>query len=556
MICAIYARKSTEQSGISDEAKSVARQIEHAKAYAAKKGWTVDDRFVFTDDGISGAEFGAKRPGFLRLMNALKPKPEFQVLIASEESRLGREQIQVAFAIQQITDAGVKLWFYLSDEERRLDTAMDKVMLSLTNFAAEMEREKAALRVRDAMIRKAKAGHVTGGRTFGYDNVVVTDANGRRSHVERRINPAEAEVVQQIFELYTSGRGLMTIARTLNAGGAVCPKARPISKPAGWVTSSVREILLRPLYHGEQVWGRTKKRLPSGRKKPHKRPEEHWLTVPVPHLQIVSDEIWAEAQSRWNNVRAAYLRSTDGRLHGRPTNGCESRYLLSGFTECAHCRGSIYVRSRSHGSRRAFHYACQRHYMGGGCGERLLIPLEDLDRAVLGAIERDVMQPAIITKAVERALQQLQRDREEAPDRREDLVKEMGGIEVELARFAQAIAAGGSLPTLMSAIQEREARLQKVRAELALLDGRPDNGFNAGQIEQELRGYLRDWSGLATRHPAQTRQILRKILASRVKVSHDPDGAFRFSGEAAVGRMLSGSLGTREGKKVGVPNGI
>jgi DNA invertase Pin-like site-specific DNA recombinase len=51
--------------------KSITRQIEHGKAYAAKKGWSIDDALVFVDDGISGAEF-ANRPGFMRLMNSLK----------------------------------------------------------------------------------------------------------------------------------------------------------------------------------------------------------------------------------------------------------------------------------------------------------------------------------------------------------------------------------------------------------------------------------------------------------------------------------------------------
>lgn len=32
MIAAIYARKSTDQSGVADEARSVTRQIEHARA--------------------------------------------------------------------------------------------------------------------------------------------------------------------------------------------------------------------------------------------------------------------------------------------------------------------------------------------------------------------------------------------------------------------------------------------------------------------------------------------------------------------------------------------
>ena len=41
MIAAIYARMSTEQYGLEDKDKSAARQIDNAKAYAIKKGWTV-----------------------------------------------------------------------------------------------------------------------------------------------------------------------------------------------------------------------------------------------------------------------------------------------------------------------------------------------------------------------------------------------------------------------------------------------------------------------------------------------------------------------------------
>ena len=62
MIAAIYARKSTERNGVGEEEKSVTRQIEHAKAYAAKKGWKVASEHIYSDDGISGAEF-VKRPG-------------------------------------------------------------------------------------------------------------------------------------------------------------------------------------------------------------------------------------------------------------------------------------------------------------------------------------------------------------------------------------------------------------------------------------------------------------------------------------------------------------
>ena len=157
MIAAIYARKSTEQTGVADEAKSVQRQIEHAKAYAARKGWAVPEAHVYVDDGISGAEF-ANRPGFVRLMAALKPRPPFQVLIMSEESRLGREATETASALKQLITAGVRVFFYLEDRERTLDSPADKIMLSLATYADELEREKARQRTYNAMQRKAKAG--------------------------------------------------------------------------------------------------------------------------------------------------------------------------------------------------------------------------------------------------------------------------------------------------------------------------------------------------------------------------------------------------------------
>ena len=124
MIAAIYARKSTDQGAVSDEQKSVTRQIEHARAYGVRKGWTVDDAHIYVDDGISGAEF-LKRPGFLRMMNALKPRPPFQVLVMSEESRLGREAIETAYALKQLISAGVRVFCYLSDVERTLDSPME-----------------------------------------------------------------------------------------------------------------------------------------------------------------------------------------------------------------------------------------------------------------------------------------------------------------------------------------------------------------------------------------------------------------------------------------------
>src|ERR1051325_10647800 len=115
-------------------------------------------------------------------------------------------------------------------------------MLSLQTMADEMEREKARQRTYDAMARKAQAGHVTGGRVFGYDNVDVLDATGKRSHVERRINESEAVVVRRIFEMCAAGHGFTGIAKALNAEGAPTPRPQ-LHRPSAWATSSVRAVL-------------------------------------------------------------------------------------------------------------------------------------------------------------------------------------------------------------------------------------------------------------------------------------------------------------------------
>ena len=74
MITAIYARKSPVQNGVAEMTTSVTRQVEHARAYAGRKGWTVADGQIYVDDRISGAEF-ENRPGYMRLLNALTAGP-------------------------------------------------------------------------------------------------------------------------------------------------------------------------------------------------------------------------------------------------------------------------------------------------------------------------------------------------------------------------------------------------------------------------------------------------------------------------------------------------
>jgi len=101
-------------------------------------------------------------------MDSLNPRPPFQILIMSEESRLGRDQIRMTYALQESIDAGVRIWVYLDNREITLADATQTAMAQLRGFGAAIEREGASKRTHDALTRKAKALQVTGGRVYGF----------------------------------------------------------------------------------------------------------------------------------------------------------------------------------------------------------------------------------------------------------------------------------------------------------------------------------------------------------------------------------------------------
>ncbi len=207
MIAAIYARKSTDQN-VADEEKSVTRQVERARAYATRKGWTVDEAHVYIDDGDLGRGV-PQAPGVPPAHERAQAAAPFQVLIMCRGSRLGREQIETAYALKQLITAGVRVCAYLEDRERTLDSPTDEAPAvrgrrSPTRWSAT----RPASAPTDAMSARRGRGHVTGGRVFGYDNVRDPRRQGRRQHVVRRVIEAEAAVVRRIFERCAEGAGL------------------------------------------------------------------------------------------------------------------------------------------------------------------------------------------------------------------------------------------------------------------------------------------------------------------------------------------------------------
>jgi DNA invertase Pin-like site-specific DNA recombinase len=115
--------------------------------------------------------------------------------------------------LRRLTQARVRVWCYLTDTEIKRGTAVEKFQANAVAFVGEMAREQGRQRTKDAMVRKARQGHVTGGTVYGYRNVRGAD------HVTRAIEPTEAAIVCRIFEACANGKGIVRIAKALNAAG-------------------------------------------------------------------------------------------------------------------------------------------------------------------------------------------------------------------------------------------------------------------------------------------------------------------------------------------------
>ncbi|WP_437617007.1 recombinase family protein [Sorangium sp. So ce834] len=166
----------------------------------------------------------ASRLGRTRLdldVQLRQPQDGSPVLVR-DESRLGGDMNRTSPFIQNLLDTGVWLFYYFTDEEVRIDGAVDKGVLTVRNFASELEREKISQRTHEHLPTKARRGLNVGGRVYGYDNIEIEDGD-RRVRVEYKINEEQAKIVREIFRRYAAGEGLRTIAKDLNARGVEPP---------------------------------------------------------------------------------------------------------------------------------------------------------------------------------------------------------------------------------------------------------------------------------------------------------------------------------------------
>ncbi len=409
MVAGCYARKSTDEGDKAADAKSVARQVQRAKEYAAKKVWRFDDDLVFTDDGISGAEFRT-RAGLNRLLETVKGPHKLNALIVSEQSRLGRDTIRTLALIQALTDADVRIFSYLEDKEISVDDEMAEVEQFMKSWAGASERRKASQRVRDKMRQLAEQGRSTGGRLYGY----VTKGG------QRVVKPSEAEVVRKIFKRRAEGAGYFKIARELERDEVASPRGA-----RSWSPTQVGSILSNATYAGVSVWGRTRQVRRRGTRATEKSPESAVRTE-VPALKIVSAALWATVQEMNKAAAEKTWRGPDGGLKSRPTEG---RHLLTPFLSCGVCGGPMHVRRDK--KRRTFLICTNLHRFGKKrCPNTRQLPLELAEKAIMQAFEG-----ALVGKVVMDKLEAALEAHRAAQDDPEPLKAEARALRMEIGRL-------------------------------------------------------------------------------------------------------------------------
>ncbi len=502
--CALYGRRSTDEH----QAASLEVQTEEGQRFIAKNGGTLQPEHVYLDDAISRAEF-KKRPGLIALLNAAKDKL-FDAVIVRDESRLGGDTFRSGLVIQDLLESGIRLFYFYADEEVTLDGAVDKFMIAARSFAAELEREKTSQRTHEHLLTKARRGFVVGGSVYGYENFEVKEGD-RRIRVEYRINEPEAKIVREIFQRYADGDGLRMIAQDLQKRGIPAPRAGRRGTGV-WSYSSIREMLRRDRYRGVIIWGKHEKTYRGGTKVRVPRSKDEWITLEVPELRIVDDDVWNIVQTKVAQYKETF---------GAKTRGPTPKYLLSGLGRCSACDGMIHVARTRMSYDLTSAYACSKRKNLGSfaCENSLRRPIDAIDKAVLGWIRDNVLTEKMLTHTLDQLRQTLTSRAQNAASELPELEAQVLTTKTELERLTNALLVSDDKPEIvLRMISEREKRLALLNARLTSARTAPSvHEAELRNLEKTARERQNELRGVFAQNSEEARRALEAILAGPLK---------------------------------------
>ena len=293
--CAVYTRKSTGE-GLEQDFNSLDAQYESCAAYIASQrheGWKlVADRF--DDGGLSGGTL--ERPALRRLMAEIDAG-RIAMVVVYKIDRLTRSLADFVRLVERLDAKGCS--FVSVTQAFNTSSSMGRLTLNVLLSFAQFEREVTAERIRDKIAASKKKGLWMGGSLpLGYDR--HTDPLRR----ELVLNPAEADVVRTLFQLYDATPNLR-IVETEAARLGLQPKAKagepaPVSQARRFSRGQLHYLLTNPTYLG--------------------RIRHRTLDYPGLHAPIIDQALWDSVQTK--------LQSTSARPRGPATAAPPARCLM------------------------------------------------------------------------------------------------------------------------------------------------------------------------------------------------------------------------------------
>lgn len=331
--CAIYARKSQR-----DE-KDVAldAQINYCLELIGRSE-LLQLAHIFQEDDRSGMST-EKRTEFLKMFE-LVGRHEVDVIVVYKWDRFARNRTDVGTWTAFAAEKGC--YVLAGDQNVVVQDAASKLTQDILWDFNEYYARDSAEKTKNALVNEAKKGEWMGGRApFGYTN----------SPRSLEINPEEAALVSDAFDMALNGHSTAMIAESLNKTGQRTHREFRFTK------QSVAYMLRNPVYTGRLVYNRTDGKKKAVRVAIKEFPE---IRVEGAFERIIDDDTFERVQAILEGKKAASFVER------------EHIYLLSGLLRCKSC-GRLMVGSSHRGGRsgqKRYAYQCQNHRGSAGCGTK------------------------------------------------------------------------------------------------------------------------------------------------------------------------------------------
>lgn len=315
---------------------SYVRQIEAAREWCAKHGYTLEEEDQFKDLGVSGYS-GANEDGDLgRLRDMLKSGeiPRGTILIVEALDRITRQALPKAITLLMNLAMGGLRIVTLSDGKMWDEAAMHDLgsfmMSVVTLYRGHQESEYKSMRLRKTFRKHRDNGSQ---QAFGAaPGWLYRDDKTKPWQVDEE----KAAVVRKVFELSAAGFGSKAIAGKANEEGWVVP-TRLNMTDGRWHAQMPGQILRNRAVLGEH----------QHRIRTHEAHAQAWQGFlagePIKdyYPRIVSDELWNRARASIRSRLAAKRRDT------------HYYNVFSGMMFCGCCGAPIQRKNEKNGYSRA-----------------------------------------------------------------------------------------------------------------------------------------------------------------------------------------------------------